>query len=839
MVSTPTEGQKKRATSFESTLDTSVFQNVASSSAGEAATKVTPESSEDDVYISLGLQKGFERAWSAALSRVGAISLVWGNETELIQPNSARDVDPTLVFDGMRRASASSNPTKHSAASNRTRNSGEENTAPKAQPLLLRNSTLVPNTENSRASGVHRRRKGFDPADYHSTRRKASKVKRDASNPKNQQPCSPHTRRMRQFSAQDLGNEIAIGANSVDSTTPISATLSNVNANSRHRMSIRLERLLPQPKTPDLTGSAAKPILISPKHDRRAHVLSSQKVYNTNDAKIAETTTLHTTDSVLGDEANIMYRRRANSLPQSLVDRSGMAEDAAENLINNRSTNVGKPGTLMEEASLSSLEEQVSVMFTELGLRSPYVDTFQNSITTRCEQTQASNSSHSLGPEKITWFNNSRYVAEGAAMVDSRKDRNFVLVDDDSSCAENITDSVSCKYSGYLFAPNNQGDFATLAAPSSRRFTTNSVMSTADGSTVSTILDSIHNRVNPTPQMHSANHQTSANPSTRDRLHFPMLALGEAACISCKQEQKPYCQMHAFLERIEQADHYIQNVGRHASAVDALLADLRAQSRALADTLLISQTRASSLNHTVVGAIDNVLALGEDMYISLPKASGILASASRRKGHLNGYHSLSKRVYDLIKRANTLNINARDNWLAKEAIPAASNIENKEHMHILLKDAISNSAHGESASEPELDAEWQRKQHQKLSETTAYFTASGISELAHVPSSTHSAKSLQQTKRNIQGHRRPIQPISIRIQRIDKQWSKLQSMIKELGIANFQSGEAVGDYNGDDGSGSAELLNSQLASEIAADGLKLIQRVLKATLEALDSEGRS
>ncbi|KAJ2327386.1 hypothetical protein GGI00_004482, partial [Coemansia sp. RSA 2681] len=59
------------------------------------------DDSDDSVRISLGIQQGLTQAWSAALDRLGSMSLAWQSEAAFARGRLTQLVDPTLIFDGV------------------------------------------------------------------------------------------------------------------------------------------------------------------------------------------------------------------------------------------------------------------------------------------------------------------------------------------------------------------------------------------------------------------------------------------------------------------------------------------------------------------------------------------------------------------------------------------------------------------------------------------------------------------------------------------------------------------------------------------------------------------
>ncbi|KAJ2399673.1 hypothetical protein GGI23_002511, partial [Coemansia sp. RSA 2559] len=170
--------------------------------------------------------------------------------------------------------------------------------------------------------------------------------------------------------------------------------------------------------------------------------------------------------------------------------------------------------------------------------------------------------------------------------------------------------------------------------------------------------------------------------------------------------QTTCCRTHPALGRMEQAERFIQDVGRHASAVDALLADLRAQSKVLSETLLVSQSRASSLNRTLVGAIDAALgqvSLGDGQF---QRSSVSMMDVRPNDRWLAQYSRLSKNAHMLQTRAGDLGSIEKKKAQTREAhgstIPNAT--KNEAHVRSWLDSvAMARAGRIDSASESEFD----------------------------------------------------------------------------------------------------------------------------------------
>ncbi|KAJ2390770.1 hypothetical protein GGI05_003130, partial [Coemansia sp. RSA 2603] len=450
---------------------------------------------------------------------------------------------------------------------------------------------------------------------------------------------------------------------------------------------------------------------------------------------------------------------------------------------------------------LSSLEDQVSGMFTELGLKSPYVevsrvssnDHVHQSSQTRGNVNRYVDTNSSRGDndncsskhpdyhemEPIPWFYQTQYAIE--SMDRNAIERDVLLVDDDSSCAD-YADSVqdhqnqhyAAKFSSTI--DNNGGGGSRhacgLGLNSNQRFTGTSGLSTANGSIASTAFD------------HGQQHRSLFSPHTYSSRLSGASEYGTMpyGCRSCSDQKQPCSQMHNILARIEQTDQYIYNISRNASAVDSLLVDLRSQSRALAESLSISQTRATALGHTVAQTTSFAIPVTA---VSAPTVSSKCAESVVSVGSSHGnsnslreYHLLSRKAHDLHKRHAQM--------LDTQHFASDSDYELKSTHH--------NTSRNTSIRDP--------------SQSPRYTAAMN--------------KSSRKSKRSDSSRqRRPEQPIPVRMQRIDKQWSELRAIITQLGL------ESTG--------GDSIAPDTAAVSKATTEGLKLIQRVLKTTLETLNT----
>ncbi|KAJ1948871.1 hypothetical protein EC988_004996, partial [Linderina pennispora] len=294
--------------------------------------------------------------------------------------------------------------------------------------------------------------------------------------------------------------------------------------------------------------------------------------------------------------------------------------------------------------------------------------------------------------------------------------------------------------------------------------------------------------------------------------------------------------LHSILERLDQTDVYVKNVARHATVVDALLADLRAQSSVLAETLASSQARASSLSQTVTDAIDRAsqnLRRRSASHATAPQTASVRGpeSVSTMRSRLDNYRTLSKRARDLDLRSQLMAtvVEARAH---QEETGQSFSVENDKsaHLYSWIQDAVAISAHATSASEAEFpDGPVRRRRTLATLDEAVFDQPAPISPREPVSSRASTGSRVNRKPRRSGGknhrhHHRPAQPIPVRAQRIGEQWKQLQALMGEMMLDDQNEQVAAAE----------PAYDRELAAGIAADGLKLVQRVLKSTLESLD-----
>ncbi|KAJ2563456.1 hypothetical protein GGH95_004603, partial [Coemansia sp. RSA 1836] len=420
-------------------------------------------------------------------------------------------------------------------------------------------------------------------------------------------------------------------------------------------------------------------------------------------------------------------------------------------------------GSPHDEHRLASLEAQVSDMFCELGLRSPYIQ-----ASRPVEQRTLTGSVH-RGPEQTPWFYQRQY-AKPAPHSEGRPARHIVLVDDDSSCPDNAAEpSIRC----HSRDSRHYKEATQMAFPglqTTQRPTSTSMLSAADESISSTIADSAH------------------VPRVCEYAQY------SACCdhdLSCHQ-------MHSIQQRIEQADQYIHSVSRHALAISNMLADLRTQSRALAETLAASQARTSPLpdkfpvagqplrpGHTPASRVDNVTAT---RILDRPTANLPLEPKLGRRPCSQGAQAAD------VASQCTAWVSGSGSANSEQVGRSRTRAQRQGHYALIHAEVVPEDCDIETDSP----------------------------EALKPPKCTRGAK--QSTRHTKPGqHRRPAQPVSVRLQRIDAQWGELCKAIVDLGI-DMATTDVANKHS-----------PHHSAKGIAVGGLKSIQRVLKATLESLSA----
>ncbi|KAJ2878598.1 hypothetical protein FB639_003335, partial [Coemansia asiatica] len=634
------------------------------------STTQTNQSSEEDVHITFGIQDSIERVWHAALEKVGSLSLAWQSEAAHARVTVAADVDPELVFDNVNKSAKSADnmidtsqrcqapagtaadtilDTKHQPRFRLHRPPRRSRAVVRPRSITqLSNGSSRHTVHSDEHDGVHSlqlaglREKilrdlaqdgGFSDHAAETHRIKSRRFARGQ-----RKTGSGRVMRLNKLAAPKA-QSISKGAVST-ALSPISVPVPLSSARSqrakrRNRASIRLERLLPPrtsalPQTPVYTG---KPRSVSlpagfTADSNQALSLPQISVVNHSHAISASNCKYDVPKEAETAINPMLTRRRANSLPAAVdrfTDLSKQNGSLEEEVI------AASLGWSQSDICISSLEEKVSGMFTELGHKSPYLDTAHiDSGRTRRQRMRVRGKSADFGKrssressvhrkqrtvDTIPWFYQKQYIAAG--IQHGSTERNVLLVDDDSSCADFAADA-DCHCCSHVCTKSSLANCAYKRSRfPHRRLTGASGLSAADGSNASTAFDYSQQRLLFSPRsqgycrLNTPNitvYSQGSRPNTQCKKSSgssfsasPLIFTGE--CRSCCDQKKPCSQMHNILARIEQADHYIYSVSQNASAIDSLLADLRAQSRSLTETLSISQTRASALGHTVTQAI--------------------------------------------------------------------------------------------------------------------------------------------------------------------------------------------------------------------------------------------
>ncbi|KAI7825570.1 hypothetical protein BX661DRAFT_39980 [Kickxella alabastrina] len=380
--------------------------------------------------------------------------------------------------------------------------------------------------------------------------------------------------------------------------------------------SIRLQRLLP-PKTPE---PPQKPQSVWPP-------LPARKCSDAGASTAGGRS--HPVESLFGHSPAIAHRR-ASSLPHGTVPPGTSTVAVTSPLLGHR-PNLGLQGATLDfqegpvrgDRCLTSLEEQVSEMFIELGLSSPYTDKGQIANDRLCvpggndgaaainiqDNSGSRSGRHYSGMATVPWFHQAQYTEPG--LEEPAPERDVVLVDDDSSCADNIVDA-GCLHRGPLYLTGVGAVHGGSGSHTQRIPAATGNKHNAASSAASAKFDSSQHHSSFRPRAHAIGSHRHANPREYyDSSGAAFFAANQ--CLVCHDLKMPCSQMHGIIARIEQTNQYVYSIGRHASAVDVLLADLRTQSRALAEILSISQTRASALGQTISRSINSTqLAAGDD-----------------------------------------------------------------------------------------------------------------------------------------------------------------------------------------------------------------------------------
>ncbi|KAI8325592.1 hypothetical protein GQ54DRAFT_205317 [Martensiomyces pterosporus] len=877
-------------------------------------------SSEDEVQISLGIQEGIERAWKTALAKVGSISLAWQNEAAVAHVDPSSNVDPCNVFDGVRRLDSTPQPGSTAASAltqsaqthsgndhplgstHSSHRRGRIKAAARPRSIstvsVLSSSRSVRSDSHAVASARHLDSHPDDTLKPVANDGGFSDHATEARRGRDRRKSRPMAmaKRPKTRVGTPLLSAAAVGTETPQPVpaapeTPMSAE--RPRPLRRHRMSIKLNRLLP-PKTPEigkarhsrslsrdfpaqvpLDGRSNRTASMSPSWKRRpapsspiSDVKNSRSnvvVLHRRSSSLPQIDTIDTLPPPRNPEPGTAHggllftgisEGRPSPAPESLAASRqlrqsgqtsraslapiaellpGMQEDSESYHVS--AADVAHGPQTPDESRLTSLEEQVSMMLDELGLHSPRRDSAR--AFGRNSHERNSDRTFQHGPGIVPWFHQPQFtpVAE-----EPKVGREVTLVDDDSSCADNAVESDY--YRTRLLLQEAAAGYSASGSSTARRHTGTSAVSTGEGSVGSTAFESMHHR--PAPGQRAPGqrwppgagmHVGRSSPAYQPRI-------SAMVCSSCRDQKLPCSQMHIILERLEQTDMYVKNVARHASAVDALLADLRAQSRVLAETLSISQARASSLSQTVADAIDNAKVSINSGEAEPPlwhiAASDKPVSSIGTRSRLGDYRKLSKRAHNLDMKAQLMLSEADLPDTPEDGRKFRLERDSKSHLYSWIKDAVAISAQATSAS----DSEFAPK-HPSIRRTAeasqscllkpqpdGHHRADALSSRAS-STSKPSRKPKKSKHRSGQQHR-PVQPISVRVQRISSQWAELCGAIDALNIGEQKDAAATGTDN------TTATVNNEPAADIAADGLKLIQRVLKTTLESLErAKGQS
>ncbi|KAJ2038260.1 hypothetical protein H4S03_002438 [Coemansia sp. S3946] len=651
------------------------------------------DDSDNGVQISLGIQQGIVHAWEAALESLGSLSLAWQSEVASARGGLTQPVDPALVFDGVSK--------------------------PTATPLAQRPPDK-PTELGSRTRGMYKRKEAVDSR-FAAPAVPAWHMKGPPSIIL--EGATADSAGFRNTLSKPPARYSPRGATSNISVAPLSARASRKV--SGHRLSIKLERLLPH-----RTLDSGTPVLHAPTLMTRSARGPPRRCSMPSD--------------------QIPSRRRAISHPQPaakgaiFIRQRGTTDltpptnivSAQQKRVSSVPDGMDTIDSLHDEQRLALLEAQVSDMFCELSLRSPYIQ-----ASRLAEQRTLTGSVH-RGPEQAPWFYQKKYAEP--APPEERLTRRIILFDDDSSCPDSTVDYAHRRHSRSSY---HYGETARMAFPDlliRRRTTSTSVLSAADESIGSTAAGSGLNS--------SAHAMRGCEP---------------ARATACSSHDPPCHQFHSLQQRIEQADQYIHSVSRHALAISSMLAGLRKQSQALAELLTISQARAAPSPSQLPRGID----LSTQQFLprhKRAKRAGKFAASSAAAAQRLGLESSSEDIDE--------DQSIRDRAKA-----------------------------------------WRQSRSGNCDPKASSPTQLGPERPSQGP---------KQVKCSQGQHRRPSQPVSVRMRRIDAQWGELCETIAALGIDMAATGIDVA---------SNEQTMRHSATGIAVGGLKSIQRVLKNTLESLSA----
>ncbi|KAJ2886523.1 hypothetical protein H4R27_000563 [Coemansia aciculifera] len=688
-------------------------------------TASSADDSDDGVQISLGIQQGIVHAWEAALERLGSLSLAWQSEVASVRGSLTQPVDPALVFDGVSKPTAT---------------------------LLAQGLPDKPMELDRRIRDVYKRKEAVAPR-FAAPAVPAWHMKGPPSI-----ILEGATADSARFGGRRFGNTLPEpparyspgGAASSTSAVPLSARASRKV--SGHRLSIKLERLLP-PRTLD----SGTPVLHTPTLMTRSARGPSRRC------------------SMLSDQ--ISSRRRASSHPQPatkgtiFIRQRGITDitpstasvSAQQKRVSSVSDYMDTRDSLHDEQRLELLEAQVSDMFCELGLRSPYIQSSR-----LVEQRTLTGSVH-RGPEQAPWFYQKKYAEP--APPEERLVRHIILFDDDSSCPDNTTDYTHRRHSR---SSHRYGEAARISFPGlqiRRQTTSASALSAADESIGSTAAGS--------------------------GLGGSVYAIRgcEPARRTASSDHDPQChQIHSLQQRIEQADQYIHSVSRHALAISNMLAGLRKQSQALANLLTISQARTAPSPS------------------QLPHDSGLPTQQGL---------PLNKRAKKMGKFAASPLLDEPATAMSPAPKSCSRSRSHESQGVVAVAQCLGLASSSEDVDEDQPIRGRTRVQRHSRPENCDPEANSPIPLRPE-----RQARGPKQAKYSQGQHRRPFQPVSVRLRRIDAQWGELCEIIGALGIDTTATDIDVA---------ANEQTLRHSATGIAVGGLKSIQRVLKSTLESLSA----
>ncbi|KAJ1951337.1 hypothetical protein FBU59_000219 [Linderina macrospora] len=833
--------------------------------------------SDDDVTISLGLKEGIERAWNAVLANVGNISLAWQNEVPYNGYSPSAAPDPSQIFENVQAKGART----HTVS---VQTGDSELKMPGSHPRRQRIKAIVRPRSHTTGSHVSSSRsvRSDDVAVVASSKMEqrpddilksltndggfsdhAEETRRGREKRKEKKRKSRSRTRTRETRVGEGTTEMSVATESVDESAVAEgsqAAVGKTKPGRRSSMSIRLSisRLLP-PKIPGVNTAgdpATQPKERSvPLPNRKSKNKRASWAPHSFTSPLQISVPLPEDSEATTESDTAPAHRRTNSLPyentlgildeeaegaQSPADGQpeGSAETAPSVVHPPPSDTPAQQTLASEEVRLNNLEDRVSMMLSQLGMEAAPLHAFD------ARQSGASSAAvyiASTDQRKMHWFQSPRYAP---AHRETKSGKDVILVDDDSSGADNLGDAdyYSMHRSLRPLGSDSIMPEYTISGSNARlhrKLTTASVVSTAVGSTSSTLQDTaVASPRVPRTHRQLPQHRTPGfSPAYNSHLTaIPGTASDVPVCPYCRSLNTPCNQLHTILERLDQTDVYVKNVARHATAVDALLADLRAQSRVLAETLASSQARASSLSQTVTDAIDYAsqnLRRRSAPHATAPQTVSVRGpeSVSTTRSRLDNYRTLSKKARDLDLRSQLMATVVETRAHQEEhGRSFRVGTDKSAHLYSWIQDAVAISAHATSASESEFpDSQLRRRRTVATPDEVAIDRSVPMSpkEPASSRASTGSRVNRKPKRGGTKHHRqhhRPVQPIPVRAQRISEQWEQLQTLM----------GEMLPDCQSDKTAAVDTVYDRELATGIAADGLKLVQRVLKSTIESLD-----